>query len=165
MRIPAMFALSLTVSMAVADEPPVTVPIQRLSTDYALIAAQATLEACRELGMNVAVAVVDRGGHVQVQLRDSLAMPLTLAISEQKAYAAMNFNAATSTMQDRFTSPFSPGKIDGIVLSAGALPIAAGGTILGAIGVSGAPSGEVDEQCAQAGIDAIIDDVEMEIDG
>ena len=165
MRASFICAVLMAANTAIADDPPVTVPIQRLSTDYALQAAQATLAACRELGMNVAVAVVDRGGHVQVHLRDTLAMPLTLTISEQKAYAAMNFNAPTSTMEDRFTSPFSPGKVDGIVLSAGGVPIAAGGTILGAIGVSGAPSGEVDEQCAQAGVDAIIDDVEMEIDG
>ena len=94
-------------------------------------------------------------------LRDTLAMPLTNTIAEQKAYAALNFNSATSEMVDRFTSPFSPGKVEGIILSAGGLPIAAGGSIIGGIGVSGAPSGEVDEECAQAGIDAIMDDLEM----
>ena len=47
------------------------------------------------------------------------------------------------------------------MMSAGGVPINAGGSILGAIGVSGAPSGEVDEACAQAGIDAISDDLEM----
>ena len=87
--------------------------------------------------MNITVAIVDRGGHVQVALRDTLAMPLSLKIAEQKAYAAMNFNAPTSEMADRFTSPFSPGKVQGIILSAGGLPITAGGSILGAIGVSG----------------------------
>ena len=88
-------------------------------------------------------------------------MPLSLTIAEQKAYAAMNFNVPTSEMANRFTSPFSVGKVQGIILSAGGLPITAGGSILGAIGVSGAPSGQVDEECAQAGIDAISDDLEM----
>ena len=144
-----------------ADDPPVMVPIKRLTLDYAVRAAQATIAACREQGMNITVAIVDRGGHVQVALRDTLAMPLSLTIAEQKAYAAMNFNVPTSEMANRFTSPFSVGKVQGIILSAGGLPITAGGSILGAIGVSGAPSGQVDEECAQAGIDAISDDLEM----
>jgi uncharacterized protein GlcG (DUF336 family) len=33
--------------------------------------------------------------------------------------------------------------------------------LLGAVGVSGAPSGETDEACAQAGIDRVQDDLEM----
>jgi uncharacterized protein GlcG (DUF336 family) len=146
---------------AAAGDPPVLIPIKRLSMDFALRAAVATVEACREKGMNVSVAIVDRGGRVQVVLRDTLSMPLSLTIAEQKAYAALNFNTPTSQMVDRFTSPFSPGKVQGIVISAGGLPITAGGSIVGGIGVSGAPSGEVDEACAQTGIDSISDDLEM----
>ncbi len=53
------------------------------------------------------------------------------------------------------------GKTPGLVFSAGGLPIQAGGAIIGGIGISGAPSGETDEKCAQAGLDAIQDDLEM----
>lgn len=146
-----------------AEEIPVTVPIQRLSLDMAAKAAMATIQACRQKGMNITVAVVDRGGRQQVLLRDTLAMPLTVDLAQQKAYAAMNFNTPTSQLEDRFTSPFSPGKIEGIILSAGGLPIAAGGTIIGGIGVSGAPSGKTDEECASAGLDAITTDLEMSL--
>ena len=111
---------------AVAEEPPVTLPIQRLSMDMALKAARMSIEACRNKGLNISVTVVDRGGHEQVTLRDTLTVPVTLTVSKQKAYAAMNFNAPTSDLEDRFSSPFSPGKVEGIVLSAGALPIEAG---------------------------------------
>jgi len=52
-------------------------------------------------------------------------------------------------------------KTKGLLIARGGLPINAGGTIFGGIGVSGAPSGEIDEKCAQAGIDAISDDLEM----
>jgi uncharacterized protein GlcG (DUF336 family) len=48
-------------------------------------------------------------------------------------------------------------------MSAGGLPIQAGGQLLGGVGVSGAPSGKTDEQCAQAGIDLVLDDLEMEM--
>ena len=46
-------------------------------------------------------------------------------------------------------------------MSAGGLPIQVGGALVGAVGVSGAPSGITDEECAQAGIDAVLDDLEM----
>jgi uncharacterized protein GlcG (DUF336 family) len=142
-------------------EDPVALPIMRLHLNLAMVAAEATLEACRAQGLNIAVTIVDRGGHAQVTLRDTLAMPITVPVSQQKAYAAMNFNSPTSELADRFTSPFSPGKLDGLILSAGGLPITAASTILGGIGVSDAPSGETDEACAQAGLDAINTDLEM----
>ncbi len=157
----ALLAAVTLLGSAARAEDPVALPIMRLHANLALTAAQAALEACRQQGLNIAVTIIDRGGHPQVVLRDTLAMPITAEISRQKAYAALNFNTATSALEDRFTSPFSPGKLPGLILSAGGLPIAAASTILGGIGVSGAPSGETDEACAQAGLDAIYTDLEM----
>lgn len=142
-------------------EEPAIVPIKRLSMEMALKIAQGAIEQCRKEGVQVGVTVVDRGGHPQVVLRDVLAMDLTLTISKQKAYTAMSFNSPTSALENRFKSPFAVGKIDGLVMSAGGLPINAAGTILGGVGVSGAPSGETDEKCAKAGIDAVLADLEM----
>jgi uncharacterized protein GlcG (DUF336 family) len=156
-------ALCLHGAVAVADEQPLTIPIQRLSVEMAYKAAQAAMDACRKKGLNVAVTVVDRGGHPQVVLRDTLAMPVTIAISEQKAYTAMNFNSETSALKGRFDSPFAPGKVDGLILYPGAVPISPGSTIIGGIGVSGAPTGETDEECARAGLQAIITDLEMSL--
>ena len=48
-------------------------------------------------------------------------------------------------------------------MAAGGLPIEVGGSLIGGVGVSGAPSGEVDEECAQAGVDAVLDDLEMSL--
>lgn len=144
------------------QDPPMTFVIKRLSLESALTMAQAAITQCRKEGVQIAVTVVDRGGHAQVVLRDVLAMDLTLAISKQKAYTAMSFNTATGALESRFTKPFQVPKIDGVIIARGGLPINAAGTILGGIGVSGAPSGETDEKCAQAGIDAIKDDLEME---
>lgn len=158
-------ALTLTLlgltAQAGAQQQPIAVDVKRLSMESALTVAQATIAACREEGLQVGVTVVDRGGHPQVVLRDVLAPDLTLTVSQQKAYTAMSFNAATSAMEGRFTSPFSVGKIEGLVFSAGGVPIQAGGTLYGAVGVSGAPTGELDEKCARAGVAAIQDDLEM----
>jgi uncharacterized protein GlcG (DUF336 family) len=63
-------------------------------------------------------------------------------------------------MAGRFTHPFSVGKVEGLVFSAGGLPIEAAGNIVGAVGVSGAPTGEQDEACAKAGLNAIAMDLE-----
>ena len=155
-------AALFSTGMAQAEDP-LILPIQRLSMDMAVKAAQATITACRKKGLNVAVTVIDRGGHAQAVHRDTLAMPITIEISQGKAYAAMNFNSATSGLEERFKTPYGPPSIGGLITSAGGLPINAGGSILGGIGVSGAPSGKDDEACAQAGLDAIIPDLEMEM--
>ena len=52
------------------------------------------------------------------------------------------------------------GYADGVVPTQGGLPFSAGGRFLGGIGVSGADSA-TDEECAQAGIDAVADDLEF----
>lgn len=155
----ATLLLALPVAHAADDSP--IISIKRLNMETALRIAQAAIAQCRKEGVQVGVTVVDRGGHAQVVLRDVLAMDLTLTISRQKAYSAMSFNSATSALEDRFTKMYAVPKIDGLVMSAGGLPITAGGTILGGVGVSGAPSGETDEKCARAGIDAVSADLEM----
>lgn len=142
-----------------ADEEAMTVSLKRLTLETAMSIAKGAVDACRKEGIQIAVTVVDRDGRVQATLRDTIASAITLTISRQKAYTAANFNAATSAMADRANTPI--GRVEGLVMSAGGLPIQAGGTLLGAVGVSGAPSGVTDEACAQAGIDQVLDDLEM----
>lgn len=156
----ALFSIAASATPA-ADKTPMTINIKRLSMETALRIAQAAIKKCRDQGVQVAVTVVDRGGHPQVVLRDVLAMDLTLTISRQKAYTAMSFNSPTSQLVGRFPGAYSVPKIEGLVISAGGLPITAGGAILGGVGVSGAPSGETDESCARAGVDAVSADLEM----
>lgn len=143
-----------------AAEAPVVVKIPRLTVEASGKLAHAAMEACRKQGIQIGVTVVDRSGDAMVVLRDTLAPRVTLEVSRQKAYTAVNFNAATSSMTDRFTQPFSVGKVDGLVFSAGGLPIEAAGNIIGAVGVSGAATGEQDEACARAGIQAILFELE-----
>ena len=143
----------------IADEAAPTVTLKRLSLETATRVAQGAIEACRKQGIQIGVTVVDRDGTVQVALRDTIAAPITLPISRQKAYTAVNFNAATSQLGERADTPI--GRIDGLVMSPGGLPIQAGGQLLGGVGVSGAPSGKTDEACAQSGIDQVVDDLEM----
>ncbi len=142
-----------------AQEDPSMVSTKRLTLPTAIKIAQAAIEHCTKMGIQIGVTVVDREGIVQVTLRDTIAAQITVPISKGKAYTAANFNSATSAMGDRSNSPI--GRVPGIIMSAGGLPIQVSGSLLGAVGVSGAPAGETDEQCAQAGIDAVLDDLEM----
>jgi uncharacterized protein GlcG (DUF336 family) len=148
-------------TVAMSEDQPTTVNIKRMSLDMALTAAKASIDACRKEGVQISVTIIDRGGHPQVVLRDVLAMDVSLSISRDKAYTAMSFNSATGALEDRFKGAYGVPKTPGLLIARGGLPINAGGTIYGGIGVSGAPSGETDEKCAQAGLDAIMDDLEM----
>ena len=142
-----------------AQEEPALVSTKRLTMNTALMIAQAAIAECTKRGIQIGVTVVDREGIVQVTLRDTIAAQITVPISRGKAYTAANFNSATTALADRANSPV--GRAPGILMSAGGLPIQVSGALVGAVGVSGAPFGITDEACAQAGIDAVIDDLEM----
>jgi uncharacterized protein GlcG (DUF336 family) len=151
---------SLLISGTAFADDPMVVPLQRLSMEAAVKVAQGAIDACREQGIQIAVTVVDREGTVQVTLRDTIAAPITVPISKMKAFTAVNFNAATSAMTERADTPI--GRVEGLVMSAGGVPILVGGSALVAgVGVSGAPAGETDEECALAGIAVIQDDLDM----
>jgi uncharacterized protein GlcG (DUF336 family) len=157
----ALASVMAPMSLPAAEEPPVMISVQRMSMEVAEKLARATIAECRAKGLQIAVTVVDRVGIPQVMLRDVLAPDLTVRISDRKAYTALMFNTPTSQLGDRFGGPHSFAKDERLVLSAGGLPISAGGVTLGGVGVSGSPSGETDEECAKAGLDAVTEDLEM----
>lgn len=155
-----MLGMGLSLCQPVtAEDDPGMVSTKRLTLSTALTIAQAAIAECTKQGIQIGVTVVDREGIVQVALRDTIAAQITVPISRGKAYTAAQFNLATSAQGERANGPI--GRVSGLVMAAGGIPIEVGGSLVGAVGVSGAPSGETDEQCAQAGIDAVLDDLEM----
>ena len=156
-------ALTLGAQAAFADDS-ATVTYKSLSPEVALEAAQAALKQCRADGFQVAVAVVDRFGQPQVMLRDRYAGLPAADTATAKAYTALSFHAATSDLAKSIKS----GQMDAglarlphVAMLAGGLVIEAGGTVLGGIGVAGAPGGDKDEACAKAGLDAIRDRIDF----
>jgi len=154
----AILATSLVAAPLMAEDNMI-VQTKRMTLETATAIAQATVEACRAKGIQIGVTVVDREGIPQVVLRDTIAPTITLPISKGKAYAAVMFNVPTSDLAARANGPI--GRVPGLVMSAGGVPIQVGGSLLGGVGVSGAPSGETDQECAQAGVDAVATDLEM----
>jgi uncharacterized protein GlcG (DUF336 family) len=145
--------------VTVAQEGSPVITVQRLSMATSAKVAAAAVAACTKRGIQVTATVVDRDGEVQVVMRDTLAAPLSIEVSRRKAYTAANFAASTAELLDRGQGGLA--QVDSLMFNRGGLPIQAAGLMLGAVGVSGAPSGKTDEECAQAGIDAVIDDLEM----
>ncbi|HET9822988.1 MAG TPA: heme-binding protein [Burkholderiaceae bacterium] len=138
--------------------------IRVLTPEAALKATQAALANCRGGGYQVAVAVVDRMGVTQALLRDRFAGPHTVDTATNKAWTAVSFRGHTLDL----VAPTQAGQsMSGIrhlprfVGVGGGVLVEAGGSIVGAIGVSGAPTGEIDDRCAKAGIAAIRDELEF----
>ncbi|MCB1772926.1 MAG: heme-binding protein [Gammaproteobacteria bacterium] len=155
----SLLAASLTLAAPAFAEDAMLIQVKRMSLETAVAIAQATVAACREQGIQVGVTVVDRDGIPQAVMRDTIAPTITLPISEGKAYAAVMFNVPTSELASRADTPI--GRVPGLVMSAGGLPIQVGGSLVGGVGVSGAPSGETDQACAAAGVEAVQTDLEM----
>jgi uncharacterized protein GlcG (DUF336 family) len=141
-----------------------TLTVKILTPETALKAAQAALKSCRDRGFQVTVAVVDRMGVVQVLLRDRYAGPHTPDMASAKAYTAVSFRTNTTELAEA-SQPGRPASgirhRPGIAAVGGGLMIEAGGSLLGAIGVSGAPGAREDDACAAAGIAAIREDIEL----
>lgn len=135
-----------------------------LTPEAALKAAQTALESCRKQGYQVAVAVTDRSGLLQVLLRDRFAGAHTVTVAADKAWTAASFRQSTLEFgrETQAGKPMSAIRdVPRVIAAGGGLPIEGGGSMLGAIGVSGAPGGEADESCAKAGIKAIADSLEF----
>ncbi|MEQ8357150.1 MAG: heme-binding protein [Kiloniellaceae bacterium] len=126
--------------------------------------AQAVMEACRAEGAQIAVAVVDRFGTLQMLLRDRFAGPHTPETARRKAWTAVSFRGDTLTLAENMkpgSEAYGANFITGALMLGGGVPVEAQGSIVGAVGVSGAPGGEMDDACARAGIEAIALDLEF----
>jgi uncharacterized protein GlcG (DUF336 family) len=132
---------------------------RNLSAAMAFTIAQTALDTCVKNGFTVSVTVIDRAGLVKLQVRGDGASPHTMENSLRKAYTARTFRVSSAEFAKRMANdPVRAATVlTNIVALAGALPIKVGDEVIGAVGVSGAPGGEKDEVCSQAGIDKVAD--------
>ncbi|MFE2985338.1 heme-binding protein [Streptomyces sp. NPDC059262] len=126
-----------------------------LTTAAATKAAQAALDAAKRENQRVSVAVVDRNGNTIVTLRGDGAGPQSYESAVKKAYTAVSWNAPTSELAKRLEQAPNLKDIPGTLFLAGGAPVAADGAPVAGIGVAGAPSGDLDEKFAQAGVAAL----------
>ncbi|KUL46093.1 hypothetical protein ADL22_11345 [Streptomyces sp. NRRL F-4489] len=141
-------------SAAPASQAPATgtVTTDHLSIAAAGKAARAALDAAEKAGQHVSVAVVDRNGNTVATLRGDGAGPQSYRAAEAKAFTAVSWNAPTSALVKRLEQAPTLKDIPGTLFLAGGAPVQAKGAPIAGIGVAGAPSGDLDEQFAQAGV-------------
>lgn len=159
----ALLLASGLAGTAKADEE-VLVSFKMMTPETALTLAQAALQDCRDRGYQVAVAVVDRSGIVQVILRDRYAGVHTVETARRKAWTAVTFRTDTAVMAENSQAGKEASGVrfvDNAMMIGGGMVVRAAGAIVGGVGVSGAPGGPADDECANAGIEAIQGDLDF----
>lgn len=138
------------------------VAYKALAPKVAIKAATAAMDKCNADGYQVAVAVVTREGTLQALVRDRFAGAHTPETARRKAWTAVSFRSNTSELATS-SGPSAPNSgvrhVTDALMLGGGLMIEADGSLVGGIGVSGAPGGDIDDACAAAGIEAIGDDL------
>ena len=132
-----------------------------LSLAMATTIALTAIENCKAAGYNVSVHVVGRNGETIVGLRHHAAGPNTFENSMKKAFTARTFRLPSGKFAENVGQNPVAGALmlANVVAARGALPIMIGQETIGGVGVSGAPGGDKDEVCAQAGIDKVAGDL------
>jgi len=152
--------LSLAAALAGANSANAQVLMHKdLSLAMATAIALQAVETCKQNGYNVSVHVVGRNGETLVGLRHHAAGPNTFENSLKKAYTSRTFRIESGKFAENVGQNPVAGQLmlANIVAARGALPIKIGEETIGGVGVSGAPGGDKDEVCAQAGIDKVKD--------
>lgn len=131
-----------------------------LSLELARIALSAVLEEAARLQVRISVSIVDAAGQLIHLAHMDGAPALSRDIALDKAYTAASFGLSTGRWEAQLAD--APASVrDGLahrprmVLFGGGEPVRVNAQVVGAIGVSGA-SAEQDEQCAGAGVQAIL---------
>lgn len=159
----AAIAVTLAGMAAPAARAEDVITTHRLSAALAAEAVTEAVATCAKQGYRVSAVVLDTEGQTQAVLRGDGAAASTLDTSHDKAYTAAMFGAgrnedSTAVIAEQMGK--NPNavwlmKIPHILLLGGGLRIKAGNEAIAAIGVGGAPGGNLDEACAKAGIDKI----------
>lgn len=148
-----------TGTCAFAADPLPTATYKLLPAALAIEAAQTAIATCKGQGYNVSVSIIDRTGLPQLLIVGDGAGGLSREVARRKAYTSAQLRVSTADFAKRVAGGgFNPAVFDTqLVTAIGGLPIKAGDETIAGIGVSGAPGGDKDEACAQAGLAKISD--------
>jgi uncharacterized protein GlcG (DUF336 family) len=132
---------------------------KNVSMKMALMIIDGALEQCSKDGYKVTVAVVDKGGNLFATVRGDGTNPHTMEFARLKAYTSRTRGQTSLEVQKLMEKPENAWikQIPNVVGIGGGVPIKAGNETIGGVGVSGAPGGEKDEVCANAGIAKVAD--------
>jgi uncharacterized protein GlcG (DUF336 family) len=138
---------------AAADD---VIAVKLMTLELARDIATAAVDACRKDGYQVSVVVVDRSGRTQVVLRDVFANQYMTQLAQGKANAVILSGTSSAELRNnRADIADELNLLEDVLVLDGGLPVRVAGSVIGAVGVSGAPGGDKDAACAQRGIDAV----------
>ncbi len=132
----------------------------RISAQLANQAVAAVVAKCASEGYAETAVLVDADGVQQAALRGNRAGAHTLDSAFAKAYTAASFKTDTTALVARSKkTPVLANlfKLPHLLLLGGGIVIKVADEVVGAIGASGAPGGDLDDACAHAGLDKIKD--------
>lgn len=146
----------LVAGPALAQSPQVE---KNVSMAMAIAIIQGTLEQCTKDGYKVSITIVDKAGNVAASIRGDGTNPHTMEFSRLKAYTSRTRGQTSLEFMKLIADPANAylKQIPNVVGVGGGVPIKAGNEIIGGVGVSGAPGGEKDEVCANAGLAKVAD--------
>jgi uncharacterized protein GlcG (DUF336 family) len=133
-----------------------------ISSELAQKMVDAAVAKARELGVSENVAILDDGGTLKACCRMDGAPILCIEIAQNKAYTAL-FGVSTQELFDFIQG--DPSLLAGMPTLArvaawgGGFPMKVDGEIVGAIGLSGAPTVQNDVDCAKAALALVPDAV------
>ena len=158
-----VFACLLAGSVLPSALPAADVVSSRLlGLELARDIAQGAIDACRKEGYQVAVVVTDRSGDPVVVMRDVFVSKYMTQIAHNKANAVVMSGSSSAELRINMARIRDElNAVDGVLLMDGGLPIRVAGSLVGAVGVSGAPGGDKDEACARQGMDAVQERIEF----
>jgi uncharacterized protein GlcG (DUF336 family) len=127
-----------------------------VSVRMALTIAETALAEC---GSRTSIAVVDRAGRLRLLLQGDGASPHNPELARRKAYTARTFQQTSAEWAKRTeTTNAGQRQLTDVIPLGGGVPIKVGQETIGAVGLSGAPMGQVQEEaCAKAGIAKVAD--------
>lgn len=153
--IAAVLIAAVGIAPAQADD---VIDTRLMSLELAADIARGAVEACRAMGYQVSAVVVDRSGIEQVVMRDVHASRFTTGIARRKANAVILSAVSTAEfLRNRPEIIASMNQLDEVLVLQGGLPIQAAGSLIGAVGVSGALGGDKDEACAAKALEGVAD--------
>jgi uncharacterized protein GlcG (DUF336 family) len=159
MKLTQIVVLAASAAMMTASASAQGLPSQKVVTvDLAQTMAQAAMARCRADGYKVSVLVVDSLNAAKAFVRDDGASASTVEVAKMKATATMLYNRPSGPAQ-----PLPPGTaappatLPGTINAQGGVPIKVNDVTIGAIAVSGAPGGDKDAACANAGIAKVVE--------
>jgi uncharacterized protein GlcG (DUF336 family) len=133
-----------------------------LSLDVAKTIAETAIAACAAKTYPVSAVVVNRNGDTVVAMRGDEASPHTMENARRKAYTAMSFKQPTAEYAKKLQDPTSvvhqQVTLPNVIAIPGGQPIKVGNAVIGGVGVSGSPG--VDDDCVNAGLDKVKDQLQ-----